>query len=196
MRFSLLGLFATTAYVALTVTAIWRRSEFCATLLCASIIVAFMYAILLAFTARTSSRRISSQFGAVGSLAFFGVCVALWSASVFSDVSDELSFGQIQMRISNGSVTLCDHLENLKVIKLVEKARLTSPTPAKIRGFTIPGVRWRYITFADSDQRMWLFRTSLLVPAAVGLLAAILFIRSARRAREPSRELKELSGSE
>jgi hypothetical protein len=181
-------MFAAMIYVALALTAIWQRSAFCATILCAGIIVAFLYTLLLTAIRRGERRAKAFQWGAVGSLSFVGVCLALWFASIFSDVADfELSFGRAQIRVSGGSVVLCDHLGNLEVIELVDKSAVMSPLPASKYGASLPGMSFRYITFVGSDQPVWSLRTSLLIPAGAAIIAVVFFMINVRRAQKAAR---------
>ena len=187
MRFSLNWLFTATAYIAITMTAIWQRNAFCATVLLAGMAVAFLYSLFLSFAARGESQAKAIQWGALGSLSFLGVCLAVWFASTFSDVADfELSFRKSQLRVADGSVVICDHLGNLEVIELVDKPWPMSPSPEGKHGFSIPGMSFRYITFVGSDEPVWSWKTSLLIPAGVAMLVASFFIRKAWRRRNAS----------
>jgi hypothetical protein len=188
MRFSLIWMFAAMVYVALALTAIWQRSAFCATVLCAGVIAALLHTLYFSVIARGETQGKAFQWGAVGSLSFVGVCLALWLTSIVLDVADfELSFGRSQMRVSDGSVVICDHLANLEVIDLVEKSWPMSPPPQDKYGFSILGMSCRYITFVGSDEPLWSLRASLLIPAGVAMLAAIFSILKARRSPSVAR---------
>ncbi len=184
MRFSLKWVFAVMGYIAITMTAIWQRNAFCAAVLLAATAVTFLYSLFLSFATRGESYAKAIRWVALGSLSLFGVCLALWFASTFSELADfELSFGMSQLRVADGSVVICDHLGNLEVIELVDKSLPMSPSPQGKYGFSIPGMSFRYITFVGSNQPVWLWKASLLFPAGAAILIASFFIMKASRCR-------------
>jgi hypothetical protein len=193
MRFSLSWIFAAMLYVALATTAIWHRSIFCATLLFVGIAFAFFHTMFGSFVAQGEERSKAMKWGASGCLSIFGLCLGLWFASTLTDTSDfDLSFGIAQLTVSDGSVVICDSLSNLEIIELLDSSVPFSPTPQGKYGFSVPGLSARCITFADSDQPIWSWRMSLLIPAGIAITAAVFFTkkcetRSQRERRKAKR---------
>jgi hypothetical protein len=178
MRFSLNWMFAAMVYVALAMTAIWQRSDICATVLLAGIAVAFLYSLILSFAVSERTQSKAIRWALLGSISFLGVCLAMWLTSFFANVGEfDLSFSITQLRVADGSATICDHIGNLSVIEAIDKSSPFSPSPQGNYGFSIPGMSFRYITLAGSDRPIWSWKMSLLVPAGVAAIAAIYFLK-------------------
>ena len=108
------------------------------------------------------------------SLVLSVVCLFYWGVSVVSEVADfDLSFGErrtvMQMLVTNGKITLCDHIGNLELIELVKNSRPFEPAPSEVYGWSIPGFHFSFITFNGSSP-VWSLNLSLLIPFAIMLV--------------------------
>jgi hypothetical protein len=95
-----------------------------------------------------------------------------WGISIISHVADfKLSFFQgsaarIDISTANGTIVLCDHLNNLEIIESTEKSIPYVPAPTKVYHFTLPGFRFYYLTF-NGESPIWSVKFSLLIPIAL-----------------------------
>jgi hypothetical protein len=124
---------------------------------------------------------------------------ALWGISRFYDrMTYHLRFptsrsvtDDLHILVADGDLALCDQFDvdaagNVRPL-IVDWLR-----PADIRKgnrlgrLTIPGLDFRYCRFASDGYLIWSLRLSLLIPAVLMLLLAILFRRRLKQLRRRS----------
>jgi hypothetical protein len=132
-------------------------------------------------------KRAFYEWSALGSLFLSVACIACWGVSIGSEETNlELAFGKrsvVQMFANDGSVTLCDHIENLEVIeKVIQSPNSFNPAPTVVYGWRLPGIEFNLIKFADGWNN-WSLRLSLLIPFAVLLVFGVFCVRQYRLIR-------------
>jgi hypothetical protein len=112
-------------------------------------------------------------------------CFAYWIVSVSSDAADfSLYFGNpgglgSYLLAANGSITVCDDVDNLKLIEFIKTSRSFEPAPSRVDGWSLPGFVFNRIAFRDSPS-VWSLNMSLLIPFAMMILTGGLCVHRQR----------------
>ena len=123
-----------------------------------------------------------------------------------ADFAASLSGRMVEVSASGGSISvrnpqndlIRDREGSLQVIESIYMAVPFNPRfskPVSRYGCDIPGLKFRYITFARAPKK-WMARVSLLIPAMISLVASVLLIRGYRRLVTASAALSEIKSRE
>jgi hypothetical protein len=137
-------------------------------------------------------RRVLSEWGFILSTGAFLALSALWAGSYYVGgstshlripTSDSVG-GDLHVVAGDGSIYLFDQFEsdasgNVRPMVVDLKTHI-APKVRRIGHCTIPGLDLRYCQFDPDGYVVWSLRMSLLYPAIVALVGAVLFHRLGR----------------
>ena len=158
---------------------------------------------------RAQMKRAIFEWGAIAASIISLTCFIYWGVSISTHMADfaaSLSGRMVGVSASGGSITarnpqneLIEDPEGaLQVIESIYTAVPFNPRfskPVSRYGCDIPGLKFRHITSAR-DATKWMVRVSLLIPATISLVAALLLIRGYRQILTASAALSEIKNRE
>ena len=129
-------------------------------------------------------KRACCEWGVIFSAALAGTASVYLVVSLVTNQADfELSLRDrppTQVAAHAGTLTFCDRFANREIIEYFEKGGTGFEPPGTFHAWSLPGIRWRAVAFADGDLN-WSLDVSVLIVVVLSVGMTYAWWRGFRR---------------
>ncbi|HEY2412540.1 MAG TPA: hypothetical protein VGI40_09875 [Pirellulaceae bacterium] len=139
-------------------------------------------------------RRVVYEWGLIAAVAMGVAAVAVWGVSLCSPATLfhlhawPRAAGSLHLLVRQGDLWLCDGVDNgpsggVRAVIVGPPVATDYQRGDRLRRFHVPGLDFQYYWLAPWRNTVWSIKVSLLIPAAIFLLAGVMLYRRLKRLR-------------